>query len=85
MLLYRVVLTPAGYVFEIVLCFTSNVSIKPQLNLEPYVDNVNTVCECLIKYPSVVWIIEDDFRKCPKLCLGLQLFNASKSVIFQID
>lgn len=85
MLLHWVVLSPAGYVFGIVVYFTSNVSIKPQLNLEPCVDNINTVCECLIKFPSVVGIIEDDFRKFPKLSLGLQLFNDSKSVSFQTD
>lgn len=78
-------LTPAGYVFGIVVYFTFNVSIQPQLNLEVRVDNVKTVCECLIKYSPVVWIIEDDFRKFPKLCLGLQLFNVSKSVSIQTD
>ncbi len=29
--------------------------------------------------------IEDDFRKFPKLCLGLQMFNVSESVSFQTD
>lgn len=79
------VLTPAGYVFGIVVYFTFNVSIKPQLNLEVRVDNVKSVYECLIKYSPVVWIIGDDFRKCPKLCLELQLFNVFKSVSFQTD
>jgi len=85
MFLHLVVLSAAGYVFGIVVYFTSNVSIMPQLNLEPCVDNINTVCECLIKFPSVVGIIEDDFRNVAMLSLGLQLFNVSKSVSFQTD
>ncbi len=47
-------MTPAGYVFGIVVYFTFNVSIKPQLNLELRVDNVKSVFECLIKYFPVV-------------------------------
>lgn len=53
-LLTGLVLTPAGYVFGIVVYFTFNVSIKPQLNLEVRVDNVKSVFECLIKYSPVV-------------------------------
>lgn len=81
----EVVLTPAGYVFGILVYFTFNVSIKPQLNVEVCVDNVKTLCECLIMYSPVVWIIEDDFRKFPKLCLRLWLFNVFISVSFQTD
>lgn len=66
-------------------CGLFHMSIKPHLNLEPYVDSIYTVCECLIKFPSVVGIIEDDFRQFPKLSLWLQLFNVSKSVSFQTD